>query len=191
MDIMDRRIYFEKADDAIRAAKHSLFKLELLDEYNASFEKSWKFFKRNGYVKQDLLFDELHDDLRQISQFKKMGIEFRRVHIVTLPLSEYLRFEIQDYITTQKMGEQIYFIERKEFGKIAKPRGIRLIDLLRVDDLVFLTKYANVKGNVGGDLIGGFLIYEQAEVKKYKEYEKRILKKAVPMDKFLKRHQST
>jgi hypothetical protein len=189
LDIMNDRIYFERAGDALNAVKHSIFKLELLDEYNASFEKGRQFYKKRGHITPDVLYSYLQGHWDTVARQKRAGIELNRAHAVSLPLSDYLRFEMHSYLISQRMGEKVFLIDRKSFGSIAKPKGIRLLDYLRVDDAVFLTKYANVKNNVGGDMLGGFFIDEQWKVKKYKEYERRILKKAVPMDRFLKTHE--
>ena len=186
MDMLNAELYFEKANDTIRVTKGDVFKLELLDEYNTSFEKQWQFFKRNGRVSADMLYEYVKGSHDRAREFKRRGIRFRRVHVVSLPLSVYLRFEMESYKIFEKMGESVYLIERKKFAKIAKPSGMRPMDLLATDECVFLVKYANVRNNIGGELVGSFLIDEPEKVKKYKGYVERILKKAVPLNKFLR-----
>lgn len=188
MDILNADLYFEKANDAIREAKGDVFKLDLLDEYNTSFEKPWRSFKKEGHVSADMLYRHIKEAYERAYEYRRKGICLRTVHVVSLPFSEYLKLEINDYKASQTMGEKIYLIERGKFAKIAKPKGIRLMDLLIVDEAVFLVKYADVRNNIGGELIGSFLIDEPDKVEKYKEYEKRILRKALPLNRFLREH---
>lgn len=45
---------------------------------------------------------------------RKKGIDLKRLHLINLPLSEYLNYEMYFYLINEKHGEKIKCLETKE-----------------------------------------------------------------------------
>src|SRR6267154_3437167 len=94
--------------------KHEAFRLETLDQYLVVPEE--REFKRflNGEPLPEVQNKPWCDQIRNnISQGKRM----RRVHVLTLPLTPYLRFEIDwGYIFSLAAGEEIFILNRNQLS---------------------------------------------------------------------------
>ncbi len=103
---------FEKA---WKSAKKSIFRLEVLPEYAVPedlvlFEK-WK----QGKLELDKASKKW---LKQLKTTKEKGVALQRVRIVSLPLSDYLLYEMEFWKHSFKKGEEILFLEESQYKEI-------------------------------------------------------------------------
>lgn len=99
--------------------KQSAFRLETLQSYAEPSESS----PFNQYERGELPDPSFMADWCQLaSQHTASGRAIRRVHIVDLPLSNYMKFEIEHcYKHSEAAGEEIRLLERSKLsGEILK-----------------------------------------------------------------------
>ncbi|MDE1850649.1 MAG: hypothetical protein KGH54_02530 [Candidatus Micrarchaeota archaeon] len=187
MKMLSKREYFKEADQTSAVATKRIFKLELLDWYGYPPErKMFELYKKHGKIKVGELNEELKAWHKELADLRKRKVPFVRVHVVTLPLNDYLKFELGVYLLNEKAGEKIYLMDRELFNSIKRPKGVEPNDLLVVDETVFLTKYPVLKYGKYDDIVGAIRIDETSMVKKYKKYEDAILSKSVSLRQFIK-----
>ncbi len=93
--------------------KKYAFRLELLQEYNVDGEKeSIKEFLKTGKVSEDKDWTNL------IKSAISRGAFMERVHVIILPISKYLKYEIEAYKANIEAGEKVSFMLKEEFDKI-------------------------------------------------------------------------
>jgi hypothetical protein len=88
----------------------SVFRLETLQHYSVSAEDArFKAF-REGTARPERSV-RTSPWLRRIAVSTAEGKSWSRVHLVTHPLSEYLRYELVSYVESQAAGEQIGIVD--------------------------------------------------------------------------------
>lgn len=163
------------------------FKLETLQVYDASFSPGWEEFCRGEIEQTRKLLRELliNDPARPYEKIKEKKIKFRRLHIVELPLSKYLYYEIESYHISLELGEEIFFISKQEVNMLEKP--VEPQDLLLFDDKIVILQYYNSKGEYQyGELLDGW-----EEVRPYILLKQQLLSHALPMNEFLNLYKHT
>lgn len=192
METLTLEDYYRAFDRVASSARDKIFKLELLDSYDAKFERSLlnTFLKKRSITKQEILSAGYEEYLSQVRLWKESRVTFTRVHVVSLPLSDYINYEIEYYKLAQEAGEHIFLIDREKFNEIPQPDGIEICDFVTIDDVTFLIRYEPMNSLRGGDLIGGMLIEEPDLVRKYKEFGSTVLAKSMSLDFFLREHSS-
>lgn len=90
--------------------EHSAFRLELLDYYIATNERE-PFERFQAGQPQDLRWREPWKGL--VTAARQAGRRMERVHVVTEPLSDYVRFELTcAYPTNVQAGEDVRILSR-------------------------------------------------------------------------------
>jgi hypothetical protein len=91
----------------------SMFRLETRNRYDVPFEKdSFQRFLKGERVVPD---EGDREWQRLISAHRTAGRLWQKVHVVDLPLSDYLRFEIAtSYDVFSPFGEEVSMIERRQ-----------------------------------------------------------------------------
>ena len=110
-----------------------------------------------------------------LERVRSRGVITHRVHVVTLPLSEYMHYEIDAYKITK---EDVRFIERGEYlrlEKIFNPKEFWLID----EKHLFTVNYDPEGHWTGFDYSG-----EEAELQTPCANQGFLLSKALPLDSF-------
>lgn len=162
-------------------SEKQIFRLETLNEYKVEEEKtSFEAYQNNKIIKNEN-FDEW---LELIENTTKKGIDIYRVHVIDLPLTDYIRYEIEcGYLLSQKKGERFLLVERKKVQEIIQGFD----DFWLFDDSQgFTIKYDNLGNFLGfGDPI------TEEEISKYIELRDKITKMSIPLDEFLKIHSIT
>lgn len=157
----------------LREAKRETFRLEMLDEYLVKEEdKEFEAWKRTGRFKPGKGGRQWERDMEAL---RANGVVTHRVHVVTVPLSEYLRFEIAAYC------EDVKFIERDEYHGIKKPfepREFWLID----DKHLFIVNY-----DPQGHFTGLDYITDEYEIGRYSAMKELLLSKGLQLDEVAKR----
>jgi len=116
--------------------KHDFFKLETRQFYANEYSPGFKDFQDGkinlaglrGVLRKFLT--EGHDS--QYEKIRQGEIKYRRLHVVDLPLSPYLNYEIESYRISVEFGEQVFIITRSEVEKLPIPAELH--DLLIFDD---------------------------------------------------------
>ena len=162
-------------------AKNSIFRLESLPEYRIKhdLENFEKFKKRNPYIgsKERQWFS-------QLKKTKQKGVKIQRTRIISLPLSDYLRYEINFWQHSIKNGEEILFLDKKDYIRIKSKLKIKSKDFWMFDDKVLVIFYYDSKGRWLNEKI----ITNNKVINNYKKLKKELIKHAVPMYDFLKRY---
>ncbi len=152
-----------------RSFKKYAFRLEVLQNYIVEDEKAeFNEFLKSGKVKMDKSWEEI------ITSAKKRKAKMQRIHVIRLPLSNYLRFEIAAYKLSQKAGEKIFLLEE---GKFRKLKNKISNDFWLFDDKVAL----RMKYDESGKYVG---FQETRSVEKLIESKELLLKKAKPLESF-------
>lgn len=87
---------------------HSLFRLETLQHYSgSSADDAFVEWEHSGVVP---LTDELHQWCERIQRRLADGAHVQRVHVVTEPLTDYMRFELASYEPNVAAGEDVRII---------------------------------------------------------------------------------
>jgi len=91
---------------SLATCKHSAFRLETLPVYAVPQEAEWiANFLRDGSLPE--VSPDNHPWLRLVAQARRAGRQMRRVHIITPPLTDYLRFELSMYRFSVAAGEDV------------------------------------------------------------------------------------
>jgi hypothetical protein len=99
-------------DSLFTSFAHTAYRLETLQRYDVSYEdESYAAFLAGQPMPADAA---KNDWTSMISEATRAGKSFRRVHVVTEPLTDYLRYEIEwSYGPNVAAGEQIGIIVGK------------------------------------------------------------------------------
>ncbi|WP_325049451.1 DUF6879 family protein [Saccharopolyspora rhizosphaerae] len=98
--------------DGLVNFKYSLFRLETLQQYSGSSEdEAIAQWRRTGAIP---LTDELRQWCERIDRRVKDGCRAQRVHVVTEPLTDYMRFELASYEPNIQAGEDVRVIPVRE-----------------------------------------------------------------------------
>jgi hypothetical protein len=94
----------------LREFRVSAFRLETRDRYAVPQEAEWfAEWRRSGKLPE--LTPDTDSWLMLVSEASRSGKQMRRVHLVTPPLSEYLRFEFATQIHSVECGEDCRIAE--------------------------------------------------------------------------------
>ncbi len=95
--------------------RHSLFRLETLQNYSGSSEdEAIAEWRRTGTIP---LTEELRQWCERIQRRVQDGWRVQRVHVVTEPLTDYMRFEIASYAPNVEAGEDVRVIPVPSDGR--------------------------------------------------------------------------
>lgn len=163
--------------DAFSSAKEETFRLELLDRYLIDGEKeSIAYWKAHGRPQKDPLLKEWNELLERVMN---QGAITQRVHVVSLPLSDYIKYEIAAYKITK---EDVGLISRSDYVNIKKPfepKDFWLIDGRHL----FLVNY-----DKDGRWRSFEHIKDRQEVDRYDELRRLLLSRSTPIKKFLEQN---
>lgn len=88
--------------------RYSLFRLETLQNYSGSSEdEAFAEWRRTGRLP---VTAELEQWCVRTRQAVAVGCRVQRVHVVTEPLSDYVRFELASYAPNVQSGEEVRII---------------------------------------------------------------------------------
>lgn len=157
--------------------------MELLDSYemdrqDESYESFIQFQKGNVVIPE-----WLKDDFRDSDNLHEKGVKEIRLHVVSLPLSEYVRWEIAtSYRPFIEHGVDVFLLSRNEFVQYA-PKIVN--DFVVFDDESVVVINYDEKGRwIGyeGPITEVSFVNSMISVKNY------LLAKATPLEEFLKSH---
>ena len=165
-----------------KSIKNDFFKLETLQIYEddeALLEFKQGRFEEAKKIMRGFLAT---DPAKPYEKIKKRNIKFRRVHIIELPLTIYMKLEIESYKISIEFGEEIFFILKEQADRINK--SVKFQDFLMFDDSVVVTH----NYNKAGEWQYSELIDDVDVIKNYVNLKEKLLSQALPMDQFLQKH---
>lgn len=162
-----------------RATQKEFFKCEAQQAYDESGEEEFLSLFRAGKITE--LKRMLEDDVKRSDSIWQeslsRGISFLRIHVFSLPLTEYLRFELEAYDVQTGFGEQIWMvpIERLSIQDRAGLKDFMMFDQARA----LIADYAG-----SGQLLGATATDEPKDLLELSSLRKRLLEAGIPWNKF-------
>ncbi len=106
-------------EDLLTSAQHSAYHLEMRDVYAASYEEAdFKVWQKTGKWENT---DYWQPWISLIQETTGRGVLVRRVHLVSVPLSESARFEYAGTVNNLVAGEDVRWLPRSHAVDIALP----------------------------------------------------------------------
>src|SRR5437764_486712 len=129
--------------DELLRSSNQLFRLETLDRYRTGAEDEdygrWSRGEPPPPVDGDPWFDKV------VRATTLAGKQWRRVHMLRLPLTDYLRFELEyGYTRSEQAGERCYILEVPE----GEPFPVALLDFWLFDDLLAVRMDYDAEGRI-------------------------------------------
>ncbi len=153
--------------------KRSAFRLETLPVYAVPQEEEWfAEWQRSGKLPE--LTPETDSWLKLVLEAKQAGKKMQRVHLVTPPLNDYLRFELATQIPSVDCGEDCRIAEASDVEQVVS----QLEDYWLIDETVAILLHYDDKGR--------FLGTEDAEdVVLYRRQRDLVLTRSVSLKEYL------
>jgi hypothetical protein len=153
--------------------QRSAFRLETLPVYSVPQEAEWfAEWQRSGNLPQ--LTPETDSWLKLVQAAKQAGKRMQRVHLVTPPLGDYLRFELATQLPSVDHGEDCRIAEASRVEQVVRP----LEDYWLFDDtVVILLHYDD-----GGRFLG---TEEAADVVPYRRQRDLVLISSAGLKEYL------
>jgi hypothetical protein len=156
--------------------KHEAFRLETLPVYDMASEQA----EYNGFLATGEL--RIPDDdqwLTRVRHFRSTGRWVGRVHLVTRPPNDYMRYEFAVYRHTVRAGEDVRILDKTDRPDPGLPsQDFWLFDESAVVRMDYLP---------GGIQIGRELL-EGADPQPYVDWKRRALAHAVPFEEYVTRY---
>lgn len=96
--------------DLYRGAGHEAFRLEARQDYGVPQEsRQWRQWRRNRTIAPDPAVEESMGIIRDL---RGQGVIVHRVHVIDLPLTDYLEYELAAYAENIRAGEQVFIAVR-------------------------------------------------------------------------------
>jgi len=162
--------------DYKNAATFEVFRLEYRGEYNvpsdlAEFER----WKAGDPTSADDADNSYWNEVRAV---RARGASCRRVRVIDFPISEYLQYEINFYEGSQRVGEDILFIERAR-AIDAMQNTVVVQDYWQFDrGVVLLWKYDELGRRDGQEEVPQHL------ADAYRRLTETLIEGSLPMDEF-------
>ncbi len=167
-------------EKAWKNATDNIFRLEAIPEYNVSedlisFEK-WKQGKAD-------LDQASINWLENLNKTKERRVKMQRVRVVPLPLSDYVKYEIDFWKHSTQNGEEILFLEEKEYERLIQSLNFKPKDFWMFDDRVLIIFHYDKTGN----FVREELVTDEIIIKHHIDLKHKLLQHAIPMKEFLRK----
>ncbi len=165
-------------ENAWKNATKNIFRLEAIPEYNVpedliAFEK-WK------RKKSDL--DEASKKwLENLDKTKERGVKMQRVRVVQLPLSDYVKYEMNFWKHSIRNEEEILFLLENEYRKAIQTLNFKPRDFWMFDDKVLIIFHYDETG----DFVKEESITDEKTIKNYLGLKQKLLQLTIPMEELL------
>ncbi|MFE4614316.1 DUF6879 family protein [Streptomyces niveus] len=150
--------------------------LELRDTYEG-YDDGGRFaeWKQVGGITPSFVEDfRTWTDL--VGETVARGVEMRRVRVVSVPVTEYIRFEYEAARLNQEAGEQVRWLPRSEAATLLVPGA----DLWIFDDRSI--RFGHFTGD--GALVRNEMCHDPLVIKKFSEAFETIWQRATPHERF-------
>ncbi len=165
--------------------EREFFKLETLQRYADEYSPGFREYEK-GQLTDDQLVARLRQEMSQgpdpwYERVKAGAVSFKRVHLVDLPLSPYLWYEIKSYELSRELGEQIFILARDKAQGLG---GVPLEDLMMFDDSSVLVQHYDAET---GKWLYTDLFEGAEEVRPYVVLRDELLHRAESLEEFMAR----
>lgn len=159
-----------------RAIERDVFRLETLQTYDVSFEvEQLEAFRRSEPLPDT---PALLESRRVTAELSTTGRRIWRVHLIDLPVSDYLLYEFAAYEANIAAGEEVFLADRTGDPELAELRDdFALFD----DSAVLLFRYDDE-----GRLLGYDYDDTPASVARCRAARDLAASRAVPYEEFVK-----
>jgi hypothetical protein len=153
--------------------ERSAFRLETLQTYSVPQEAEWfAEWQRSGKLPE--LTPDNDSWLKLVTEACRAGKQIQRVHLVSPPLSEYLRFEFATQIPSVDCGEDCRIVEAAHVQAVAS----QLDDYWLMDDTVVIRLHYDDEGR--------FIRTEESrDVVLYRRHRDMVLTRSVHLKEYL------
>lgn len=169
----------------LSGAKKRVFLLEMLEQYGQPFEKEFIEQYKKEALDRKALKEKLAKRYGFQANWKEKGVKFSRVHIVSFPITNFVRYRIEAYKLLNEIGEETFFVEKQKFYQLPLPSGIEVSNWTDVDSSVLLQRNDIDKAKKECKITSGKLITESDICKKYETFENRLLGSSIPLHEFV------
>lgn len=161
---------------------HSLFRLETLPQYlvDAEAERLEAFHEGRPMPTRP---PESLEWFRRIAESVEAGKRWQRVHVVSRPLSEYLRYELSSYPETARLGYETLIADREGHPELAD----LLEDFYLLDAETDHARVVMIRYDSAGRPIGRWATDFAGTVERCRRQRDLALAAAVPLDQYLER----
>jgi hypothetical protein len=150
------------------------FRLETLDQYAVGYEEE---AIRRFLAGEPLDPGFIAPWLEQVAAATGAGRRMQRVHVVTEPLSDYLRYEMDGYRLTVAAGEDVRIVPRA----VARERELPGEDFWLFDD----GPVARMHYDRHGAFLGAELVQEPEVIARYCQWRDVALQAATPYARYV------
>ena len=163
-----------------RSFKQSAYRLETLQSYAEQSESSpFDLYRRGEQPESSFMADWC----QMVRGHVEAGRSMRRVHIVDLPLSQYMRFEIECcYGDTGRAGEEIRLLEREKLPRVVSNAALE--DFWLFDDSTVMVNDYDQNGTIFQARISSV----PKLVQHYVAIDRQIWELSVPFQEFYLAH---
>jgi hypothetical protein len=161
-----------------RDATHEVFRLEAQQSYGVEQEAAQiKAFEETGTVPSDPAVEE---SMAVVRATVNSGTRVHRAHVVGLPLSRYMRYELAAYAENLAVGEQVSIAVRSWHRDLAGlDEDFVLFDPGTSHQAVVWMRY-----DAGGDLAGLEFSDDPGDVARARHLRDIVLAHAIPLHEF-------
>jgi hypothetical protein len=157
----------------------SAFRLETLDHYAMEYEEEAVQRFLAGEPRDTAYIDGW---LQRVRAAVGGGRRVQRVHVVSEPLSDYLRFEITGYRLNVEAGEDVRILPRRTTDGLDLPDH----DFWLFDD----RQVVRMRYDGNGAFLGAELADDQGSAERYRAWRDATAGAAVPYDRYIaERHE--
>jgi len=178
---IDSMVPLSLMEEAWKNSRKAIFRLEIIPEYNVPEDVILFENGKQGKFEFDA---DARKWLHNLKSTKERNVNIQRVRVVPLPFPEYIKYEIEFWKHSIPNGEEIFFLESKEYENIIKNLDFEPKDFWLFDDEILIIFHYDETGN----FVKEKLISNEEMIKKHAELKKELLKRAIPMEEFLKKN---
>ena len=160
--------------------KQEFFKLETKQIYKEEEGESYELYLRGDVESAIRLLEKSIGTQKPLYDFARLNnISLVRLHIVELPLTDYMRYEIESYRISERYGEQIYLVRKKDVHDFETI--VRIQDYLLFDEEKVILQFHNEFGEFQYAEVSEII----SEVKPYVLSKTALLNRAKLLNDFL------
>lgn len=170
--------------DLYRTCARSAYRLEVLQNYVVATDQERQAAFLNGEPLPPPRLGK-QDDLRLISELRRNGRDVGRVHVVTWPLSDYIRYELAVYAENVDAGEYVRIADATAHHELsALVRDFAIFDVETDSPDVILFNYTSQ-----GHVLGYEHTQDPAIIEQTWRHYRLALERSVPLTEFIAAHE--
>lgn len=173
----------EEFDRCFDAFKRSAFRLETLQRYTVTGETERVQAFLRGEPRPDRSV-RTSPWLRRVAVTTAAGKHWSRVHVLDLPLSDYLRYQLVGYVESAAAGEEIRIAIRNDRSDLDALRE----DFWLFDDGASESFAIAMRFDPSGRPLDHERVTDPSRLKAYQEAKIKVWEASIPLNEFLAAH---